>query len=70
MLSIKRTNKQTKTNKQTSKTSAVWECVWHVCVCVCVLGGERSWVFASSALVVVWTAMYLTGYTDYLTGFA
>ena len=53
-------------------------CVWHacacacVCVCVCVrcvLGGEGSWVFASTALVVVWTAMYLTRYSDYLTGF-
>ena len=54
-----------------------------VCVCVCVsacvyvcvfvrvyvLGRERSWVFPSTALVVVWTAMYLTGYSDYLTGF-
>ena len=44
-------------------------CVWHVCVCVCVLGREGSWVFASTALVVVWTAMYLTSYSDYLTGF-
>ena len=26
-------------------------------------------MFASTAVVVVWTAMYLTGYTDYLTGF-
>ena len=26
-------------------------------------------MFASTSLVVVWTAMYLTGYTDYLTGF-
>ena len=63
MLSIKRTNKQTKTNTQSSKTSAVWECVGHVCVGVCVLGGERNWVFASTALVVVWTDVCLTGYT-------
>ena len=43
----------------------------YVCVFVrvYVLGRERSWVFASTSLVVVWTAMYLTGYSDYLTGF-
>ena len=43
----------------------------HVCVCVyvCVLGGEWNRVFASTALVVVWMAMYLTSYSDYLTGF-
>ena len=40
-----------------------------VCVCVCVLGVEGSWVFASTALLVVWTDMYLTGYSDYLIGF-
>ena len=38
-----------------------------MCVCVHVLGGEGSWVFASTALVVIQTAMYLTGYSDYLT---
>ena len=33
-------------------------CVWVcVCVCACVLDGEGSFVFASTALVVVWTAM-------------
>ena len=32
--------------------------------CVCVLDREGSWVVASTALVVVWTAMYLTGYSD------
>ena len=31
-----------------------------MCMCVCVLGREGSWVFASTALVVAWTAMYLT----------
>ena len=31
-----------------------------VCVCVCVLDGEKSRVVASIALVVVWTAMYIT----------
>ena len=43
----------------------------HVCVCVyvCVLGGEWNRVFASTALVVVWMAMYLTSYSDYVTGF-
>ena len=43
----------------------------YVCVFVCVyvLGREWSWVFASTALVVVWTAIYLTSYSDYLTGF-
>ena len=39
------------------------------CVCVSVLGREGNWVFASKALVVVWTTMYLTGYSDWLTGF-
>ena len=38
-----------------------------VCVCVCaracILGREGSWVFAGAALVVAWTAMYLTGYS-------
>ena len=69
MLSIKRTNEHTKrkTNKQNKRSAGMR--VVCACVCVCVLGGERSWVFASTALVVVWTAMYLTGYTDYLTGF-
>ena len=40
-----------------------------VCVCVCVLDWEGSRVVASTALVVVWTAVYLIGYTDCLTGF-
>ena len=40
-----------------------------VCVCVCVLDKEGSWVFASTALAVVWTAVYLTGYSDFLTNF-
>ena len=46
------------------------ECVC-VCVCVCFLDGEGSWVFASTALVVlvVWTAVYLTGCNDCLNGF-
>ena len=59
----------------------VFACVWwmHACmlvwVCVCAsvcvhgLGREGSWVFASTALVVVWMAMYLTRYSEYLTGF-
>ena len=38
-------------------------------VYVCVLGGEGSRVFASTALVVVWTTVYLTGYSDYLISF-
>lgn len=33
-----------------------------VSVYVCVLDEKGSWVFASRALVVVWTAVYLTGY--------
>ena len=44
-----------------------------VCVlahaCVCVLDREGRWVFASRALVVVRTAVYLTSYSDHLTGF-
>ena len=39
------------------------------CVCVCILDGEGSWVFAGRDLVGVWTAVYLTGYRDYPTGF-
>ena len=38
-----------------------------VCVCVFVLNREGSCVFASRALVVVWTAVYLTAYSDCLT---
>ena len=43
----------------------------HACKRVCVLRRERSWVFASTALVVLaaWMAMYLTGYSDCLTSF-
>ena len=40
-----------------------------VCVCVCVLDGEGSRVVAGAALVVVWTAVYLTSYSVCLTGF-
>ena len=38
-------------------------------MCVCVLDREGSWAFASRALAVVFTAVYLTGYSDCLTGF-
>ena len=38
-------------------------------MCGWVLDGEGSWLFASTALVVVWTAMYLMGHYDYLIGF-
>ena len=44
------------------------QCV-HVCMRVCVLDWAGSWVFASTALLVAWTAMYLTSYSDYLTCF-
>ena len=46
-----------------------------VCACkyACFLARKRSMVFASIALVVlvleVWTAVYLTSYSDYLTSF-
>ena len=42
-----------------------------VCVraCMCVLDRDGSWVFASKALEVVWTAVYLTSYSDYLTSY-
>ena len=50
----------------------VYVCV-RACVCVCahacVLDGEVSWVFASTALTVVQMAMCLTSYNDCLTGF-
>ena len=38
-------------------------------MCVCVLGGEGSLVFTSTALVVSSMAMYLTGYGDCLSAF-
>ena len=42
----------------------------HMCVCVCILDREGSRVFASGALVaVVQMVVYLTGYSDCLTGF-
>ena len=41
----------------------------NVCVCVCVFGVKGSCVFASTVLVAVWMAVYLTSYSDYLTGF-
>ena len=43
-----------------------------VCVhaCMCVLDGEGSMrvAIASTALVVAWMAVHLTGYSDHLTG--
>ena len=50
------------------KKKLQWE---RVCerVCMCVLDKEGRWMLASTALVVVWTAMYLTGCSNYLTGF-
>jgi len=48
----------------------------HACVCesACthagVLDVEGSWVFVSTALTIVWNAVSLTGYSDYLTGFS
>ena len=38
-------------------------------VCACVLDMEGSWVFASSVLIRVWIARYLTSYSNYLTSF-
>ena len=43
-------------------------CVF-VCACMHALGEEGSWMFACTALVVAWMVMYLTSYSDYLTGF-
>ena len=40
-----------------------------VCVCACVLDREGSKVFASRTPVVVYMAVYLTCYSDCLTGF-
>ena len=34
----------------------------YVTICVCILDGGGSKVFASTALVVILTAMYLTSY--------
>ena len=39
------------------------------CVCVVLIDREGSRVFTSTVLVVVWMAMYLTSYVDYLTSF-
>ena len=46
-------------------------CVNVVCVCVCVLDRDRSRMAASTAqaVLVVWTAMYLTADSGCLTGF-
>ena len=46
--------------------STVRECLG---VCVCVLGRERSWVFAGTALTVAWMSMYQTGNSDCLVAF-
>ena len=35
-----------------------------MCLRACVLDEEGSWVFACTALVVAWRAMYLTGYSE------
>ena len=44
-------------------------CVYnHVCLSVYFLDREGSWVFASTALVVAWVAVYLTSCGDYQTG--
>ena len=57
------------------------ECVWcvhacmrvcaciYVCVCACVIDGEGSWVFASTALSrsSMDSHIHLTSYSDYLT---
>ena len=42
-------------------------CMRDTCVRVCVFGREGSWVFASTAQLVAWTAMYLTGYSECVT---
>ena len=44
----------------------VSECV-HPCMCAHALNREVSRIFASTTLAVVWMAMYLTDYSDYLT---
>ena len=51
--------------------SVVMRVCLHVCVCVCVcVCAHICMVVASTALVVlvIWTAMYQTSYSDYLTG--
>ena len=40
-----------------------------VCVCVCVVDGEGNRMFTSRAVTVVQTTVYLTSYSDGLTGF-
>ena len=45
----------------------VFVCCLHLCVPV--LHSDGSWVFASTDVIVAWTVMYLTGYSDCLTGF-
>ena len=40
-----------------------------VSVCICGLGREGSWIFASTAVVAARMVVYLTGYNDYLTTF-
>ena len=54
------------------------ECMWHVCVhlCVCCTCRQRRElsvccysVSANQVVLVVWIALYMAGYSDYLTGF-
>ena len=44
-------------------------CGYTLCFSSSLIGSEESRVLAGRAPVVVWTAMYLTGYSDCLTGF-
>ena len=52
--------------KKINTTHTQRECVR---VYVCVLDRKGNRVFASRTLLVVRTAVYLTGYSDWLTGF-
>ena len=40
-----------------------------MCAHICVPDREGSWVFATTSLVVLWIAMQLAAYSDYLTTF-
>ena len=65
---------QSQKTMSNSSITAQWmsACGMCVCICVCVVDRERSWVFAVSAnqvVLVVWIALYMAGYSDYLTGF-
>ena len=65
-----KTNKQQPKKQVNKKHSTLRECVWGVCVCVrvCVLDREGTWVysFVSTAIVVVNTNSFVSDHLQWL----